>query len=645
MPNHAETATSHRSEIEHALVEASHLLVSATQVDLREVLRILGEAVEAESAYLVTAPGEGEFAMPGSKPSGSVVIWHRDGEQSEQRLLDADPASTNPALRLLATTPDYVRRTCHVHTSDLDGEPAGLAIPVLSRQDRFIGYLGIEHTALPEHTLREHGRVLSVFGDLLASYFSRKLAEQALSQSEERWREFVERHPDPILVTVEDAILYANQACAALLGASDPAALRDYALRDFLPADLYEVVEQQRHVQAHGAAPTPFEHDVIRLDGEDRVVESVSVPTSFLGRPAIQTVLRDVTERKRSEERYRTFVQTISEGVWRIDLERPTPVMTLPRLQADHILEHGYLAECNAMMADLLGAAQIADVVGQRIHVLLPPLDHSMLETFVVSGYRLHNYDLAVAQPDGSLRHFSLNAVGRVERGSLLRIWGSCVEVTERVEMARRMVAVLEEQQERIGRDLHDSVGQLLTGIRMFSENLGRRYFEAGSEGAAAAQKVTAFAEEALQRVRDICRGLVPPQLSQEGLASALQGLAANIDVLSDVHCTFSQNATVRVEDYNTKLQLYRIAQEAVNNALKHAGPSHIWIRLASHYETLTLEIEDDGAGFDVDEQGTGASIGLYSMKRRAGSIRATLLIESNSDVGTLVRVSMPLGT
>lgn len=642
MPVPSDGPETPRSTIELALVEASHLLVSATDVDLREVLRILGESVGAEAAYLVTAPGEEEFAFV-SKPVGSLVLWHRDGAEQAPRFF-GDDAGGAPALRLLARTPDYVQTAGAAQrppTADGDGDPAGLAIPLLSKEERFIGYLGIEHAALPDDALREHGRVLSVFGDLLASYFSRKHAEQALRESEQRWRRFVDLHPDPILITADGAILYANAASAALLGLPDADDVRAYLLRDFLPADLYEVVEQQRQVQAFSASPTPFEHEVIRVDGEERTVESVSVPTSFEGRPAVQTVFRDVTERKRSEERYRTFVQTISEGVWRIDLEAPVSVMALPSLQATHLLEYGYLAECNAMMTRILGAEHTADVVGQRIRHLLPPIDHRVLEAFVLDGYRLHNHELTLTHGDGARRHFAVNAVGRVERGVLLRVWGSCVEVTERVEMERRMVAVLEEEQERIGRDLHDSVGQLLTGIRMLSENLGRRYFEPGSDGAAAAQKVTAFAEEALQRVRDICRGLVPPQLAHEGLGAALQGLAATLDAVSDVRCTFSGSPEVETDEYETNLQLYRIAQEAANNALKHARPSHVWIRLTAHADALTLEVEDDGVGFDPDEHAR-TSIGLYSMRRRASSVRAALTIESSAELGSLVRVRLP---
>ena len=646
-----------RSGIEHALVEVSRLLVSSGEADLREVLRLVGEAVGAESAYLVTVDDEDDPLVADAPQPGTVTRWRRDGAPSGKLFDGPSPA---PALRLLARTqgtppgPDRSGRgrsgTNRSGTAGaagdgagngLGGEQEGVAIPLLSQQDRFVGYLGIEHAALSDGALREHGRVLSVFGDLLAGYLSRQRAERALSESEERWRKFVEFNPEAILVVADEKILYANEACAHLLGFQDASDLERYTLRDFLPADQYDAVDHRRHEHAAGPAFSPFEHEIIRLDGEERLVETTAVGVPFKGIPAVQVVIRDVTDRKRSEERYRNFVQTISEGVWRIDLAEPTSALALPYLQAERILTHGYLAECNTMMTRLLGAERTEAVIGRPIRALVPSLDRRLVQTFVEDGYRLHNYELTV-EGGGSLpRHFALNAVGRIERGALVRIWGSCIEVTERVEMERRMVAVLEEQQERIGRDLHDSVGQLLTGIRMLSENLGARYFAPEDEGTAAARKVTSFAEEALQRVREICRGLVPPQLYQEGLASALQTLAANMDALSDVRCTFNHQGNADVDDYDVKLQLYRMAQEAINNALKHAQPSHVWIRFAAEDRQLTLEVEDDGIGFDSDGS-TGKSLGLYSMKRRASSIRAALTIDSEDGVGTMIRVVLP---
>lgn len=637
-----DTFRKYRSGIEHGLVEVSRLLVSSGHADLEEVLRIVGEAVGAECAYLVTVLDD---TPPDDAPIplGEMVKWHRDGEAAKNRLFNGKtPSPGGPAMRLLAKARRPDGQQSPLREKLADGEQAGLAIPLLSRQDRFVGYLGIEHAALSNDDLRDHGRVLSVFGDLLAGYLDRTRAEYALSESEERWRKFVEFNPEAILVLSDNVILYANEACARLFGFQNPDEIRNYALRDFLPADQYEAVEQQRTEYVDQATYTPFEHEIIRLDGEERVVETVAVGVPFEGEEAVQMVIRDITDRRRSEERYRNFVQTISEGVWRIDLAEPVSALALPYLQADRIFNQGYLAECNTMMTRLFGAARTEEVVGKPLHVLVPTLDKRTLHAFIEDGYRLHNHELTVQRSGGSPRHFALNAVGRLERGALVRIWGSCVEVTERVEMERRMVAVLEEQQERIGRDLHDSVGQLLTGIRMLSENLATRYFDPSEKGFAATKKVTTFAEEALQRVREICRGLVPPQLYQEGLTSALRALAANIDSLSDVRCIFVHQGNVDIEDYDAKLQLYRMTQEAINNALKHAQPSHVWIRFVHTPEVFTLEVEDDGVGFDA-ERSAGKSLGLYSMKRRASSIRATLTIDSEPGVGTMVRATLPV--
>jgi PAS domain S-box-containing protein len=631
-----------RTRAEAALEEVSHLLVSSSEVEMRDVLRILGEAVDADCAYLVTAEWGAEHGPPHRAP---VALWHRDGSEGERRWLRAQPPSPQepqPAVSEAHRSP----ASYFVWHRERDGAPAGVALPILAEHDRFVGYLGIEHASLGEGTLREYSRVLALVGDLLASYYSRVFAERALRESEERWRKLVSHHPDPILVTAGESILYANRAAARLLGAGCPEDLLAYHLPDFLPTEQTEAIELRQSAQLRNPTAYPFEHEVVRLDGEERIVEALSVAITFHGRPAIQTVLRDVTERKASEERYRTFVRTISEGVWRVDVHPPVSVDTEPTAQVRHILEHGVFAECNAMMLDMMGQPEVDEMVGRPLGAALPELPPALFEAFVAGGNRLQNYELTISRPDHTPRHFSVNAVGRADRGQLIRIWGSCSDITARVEMERRMVAVLEEQQDRIGRDLHDTVGQLLTGIRMLGENLVTRLVGAGTADDASvdvARRMNGFAQEAVQRVREICRGLAPPQLLQEGMAFSLEALAAQAAaVAEDVACTFTWDQEAEIEDRDAKLQLYRIAQEAVHNALKHAHPSHIQIHLRSDCNVVVLEVEDDGSGFDV-ERSLGKSIGLYGMHRRASSIRSTLTIRSGSG-GTTVRVRLPSG-
>jgi len=631
-----------RTRAEAALEEVSHLLVSSSEVDVRDVLRILGEAVDAECAYLVTAEweGEGEGELPRRAP---LALWHRDGNEGERQWLRAQPAppqGTPPG----PTEPHAIPANYFVWHRERDGAPAGVALPILAEHDRFVGYLGIEHPALAGEALREYSRVLGLVGDLLASYFSRVFAERALRESEERWRKLVSNHPDPIFVTDADTIVYANRAAARLLGAASPDDLRTYRLADFLPAEQVEEIERRREAQLRNPTAYPFEHDVVGLEGDERTVEALSVAITFHGQPSIQTVLRDITERKASEERYSTFVRTISEGVWRVDIHPPIPTAAAPSTQAAYAFSNGVFAECNAMMLEMLGQPEVDDIVGRPLAEAFPELPRGLLEAFVGGGHRLQNYELSVARPGGSARHFSVNAVGRIERGQLMRIWGSCSDITARVEMERRMVAVLEEQQDRIGQDLHDTVGQLLTGVRMLGENLVARLSGQVEEATVdVARRMNGFAAEAVQRVREICRGLAPPQLLQEGMAFSLQALATQADAVAEgVECSFSWDGRADVKDRDAKLQVFRIAQEAVHNSLKHSHARRIQILLEEEPGTgaVVLEVRDDGDGFDV-EQNLGKSIGLYGMHRRASSIRAALTVRSEPGHGALVRVRL----
>lgn len=633
------TSSVPRLDVEHALVEVSRLLVSSTGTDLHQVLELLGRALDARCAYFSFAsephlPSPETAILQGKAAStllpsdlvGKTIAWTRNG--APMAALRTDALST-----VSSANEDPDRRICLIEREE---DHATFAVPLLTEDSQFVGYLGFERestTSLSEN----YSRVLSVLGNVLGSHLSRLATEQARQQTEERWQRLVDRHPDAILVTVGGAIMFANDTAVRFLGALDAETLCTLSFRDVLSADDEEAVSEGQAIQLADESPRPFEHVVIRLDGDERIVESLSVP--FPGVPgAIQTVLRDVTERKQNEERYRTFVETISEGIWRIDLDEPVSRDLRPRAQAEHILAKGRLAELNPAMARLFwpnAVAPIGAVIGSlMVHQGMP-----LFRTFVEAGHRLHNHEVAFQQSKRPTRYFSVNAVGQFDRGELSGVWGSCTEITDRVEMERGMVAALEDQQERIGRDLHDSVGQLLTGVRMLSDSLATRY--AGQEGADTASRVGTYAAEALDRVRAICRGLVPPQLYNEGAATALAELVTHVDALGPTRCVYRHDGHADLHAPDAALQLYRIAQEALSNALKHAQAETVWVYFGYDDDDLVMEIEDDGRGFVLDAQ-RARSIGLYSMMRRAHSTGASLVIETRPGAGTTVRVSIP---
>ena len=623
-----------RDEVERALVTISRFLVSRAGADLDRVLALLGEALGADAVYFALAPDSVAAPPPSdglelqadapSYLAGRVLLWARDGSATSSVVADPD----------LPLHDEDGGRVCFI---DRDDGRRALAVPLLAEDDRFVGYLGIERDGMGEaQSGVPYDQTLSVLGDVLGAHLGRLAAEEARQQTEERWRALVEHHPDPTFVWVRGVIRYANAAAAHVLAAEDAAGLRGRPFEDFLSAADIGHVTACQDEQLAATRPRPFEHVVVRLDGDERTVESVCVP--FPGVPGgVQCVLRDVTDRKDSEERYRTFVETISEGIWRVELDRPVSRHATPRVQAEHALAHGRVAELNPTMLRMFGdrlRAPSGVPLGRLLGAFGPPLFRAL----AAAGGRLLAHEITVREGDAPPQHYSVNAVGRYERDELVGVWGSCTDITGRVEMERSMVAVLEDQQERIGRDLHDSVGQLLTGVRMLSEGLAA---QADDGEATTLARIAAYSAEALDRVRAICRGLVPPQLYSEGAAGALAELVDHVDALGPTRCVFRHDGGADLYDPDVALQVYRIVQEAVANALRHANAETLWVYFGRDEGDLVVEVEDDGVGFVLDGE-RARSLGLYSMSRRAHSVGASLAIETRPGAGTTVRVTVP---
>ena len=642
-----EARVAHRLRVERALTMASRMLVSPADVDFQELLGTIGEALKAASVYLVTIPTEDqpfrddELADVTPRQLGmGLTVWSREGSDKESAS-DLQQALPQNLFELLDGQGDGGMAP--------DDPPSAFAVPVLSSEDELYGYLGIEHDVkagqsdvlIPSEWEEEDVRVLQVLGDLLATYLERNHAMLALRESEERWRRLVESHPDPIVITQDLRIVYINSTGASVLGADDAQQVisRQYSLLDFVSAEMHEELSERLEAVTQGKTPASMQHELIRLDGQERIVESYAVPINYRGQAAVQTVLRDITERIKSEQRYRTFVETISEGIWYAELTRPVSERTKTSIQVAHIVQHAHIADFNAVMEGIAEAVGIADLEGRALRDILP--DEAIVEDFVDAEYRLRNREFAVRLPDGTTKYFVLNVAGTVERGELVRIWGSVIDVTERVQLERRMLSALEQQQQRIGRDLHDGVGQLMTGVRMLSQNLASSGFDDDDPRKAQAEKIAEFAGDASQHVRDIYRGLTPVQLHQEGLIAALDELVHTTDGLPDVACSFDFDGECDISDREATLQLYRIAQEAINNALKHAEAAHIHLTLRNEGERILLQIRDNGIGFEVEAE-RNSSIGLDSMVYRAHTLQADLQIESTPGEGTIVRCLIP---
>jgi signal transduction histidine kinase len=198
----------------------------------------------------------------------------------------------------------------------------------------------------------------------------------------------------------------------------------------------------------------------------------------------------------------------------------------------------------------------------------------------------------------------------------------------EQLRLEREVLEISESEQRRIGRDLHDGIGQRLTAASMAANAAVATLQKDAPAHAARVEEIGRQLREVIVETRALCHGLVPVALAEDGLANALRSLAENT-TRSAVRCVFEQYRPVRVTDEFVAGHLYRITQEAVNNALKHASPTEIRIALEADDPFLLLEVDDDGDGVNVDtlaRSGDGG-IGLQVMRYRAQLIGGTLEI------------------
>lgn len=214
-------------------------------------------------------------------------------------------------------------------------------------------------------------------------------------------------------------------------------------------------------------------------------------------------------------------------------------------------------------------------------------------------------------------------------------------EIAERRRLEREIIDAAEREQMRIGQELHDGLGQQLTAVAFLTEDLSARLAEQSLPEAASAARIGHLMGEAISHTRLLARGLAPVDLEADGLMAALEQLAVNARSLFGIDCDFRCDHPVLVHDNRVAINLFRIAQEAVTNAVKHSQARRIAIRLHGSDDRFVLCIEDDGIGLSDDAAARSAGMGLKTMRYRAKSMGATLAFDRSAGGGVAVRVGM----
>ena len=211
-------------------------------------------------------------------------------------------------------------------------------------------------------------------------------------------------------------------------------------------------------------------------------------------------------------------------------------------------------------------------------------------------------------------------------------------------KLSWKLIEVQEATLRQVSRDLHDEFGQILTGVGLMLRRAGQKVTTAAADAALLGelQAVKQVVEETLERVRDQSQMFRPAVLDDFGLEQTIEWLTRQFEKQSGLAVHFRSNGLESTLAPEESIHIYRVVQEALNNAAKHSKAQQAWVTVEERNGELQVEIRDDGKGFDV-AAAQGEGLGLMGMRERAEHLRGTFSLRSAPRQGTLIRVRVPL--
>ena len=609
-------------------------------------------------------------------PKGASMLGLRPWDVSPERQPDGTPSRDLAEQRIASALEQGQSQFEWTHKRMDNGEPFPAEVEL--------------------STLRTGGRTLTLA--VVHDLTDRKRAEQSWRESEARYRSLIEALPEAVFVHRGREPLFGNQAAAALVGAPSVAALSQYNVLSFVDEadrDLFQ--ERGRLILEERLTAAPRELRLKRLDGSVMWVESEGVPVTFDGKPAVQSIVRDITARKTQEqgraaagERSRRQAQALLRLAARADTQAEDFRAALTRICAvavevlaahrvDVWVLDGERARCHAShvagdqstaptrLIDSRGLATLAatlrsqrvlamrDLTADPLGLQLP--QSGLVETGATSAI------VAAIHIAGELEAFALvthHGEPRDWHDDELSFFGGIADqiaqtrldaereraFDELRDLAGQLVRAQDEARRAIGRDLHDSTGQTLAALEVNLARLGRATAELPPEQRRILTECIDLASQCSAEIRTASYLLHPPLLDELGLASALRWLVDGFRDRSGIEVTLDLPASLPRLDKDTELALFRVAQEALTNVHRHSGSPSARLSVTSSALGLVLEIEDSGRGLPQSrarsrDGAPALSVGLAGMRERMRQIGGNVVVESGV-TGTRVRASVP---
>lgn len=487
----------------------------------------------------------------------------------------------------------------------------------------------------------------------VADITEQRAAEAALRASEHRFRSFAESMAAGVLIAEKDGIAYVNEAVTTITGYSRDELLK-MQVSDLVHPDERAEARAKVSARLEGAQLLPRTgYRLATKSGEPRWVDVTVAMIELEGALVMLGTAFDVTERKLAEEalraseaRYRGLVESQREIVVRFD-------------------PSGRVTFANDAYCDTYGVRR-EDAEGKSFWPLVHPDDVERLRT-AIAGMMGPPYRGEVevrSRTVAGWRWFEWEASGiRDSRGTVIEGQAAGRDVTERRRaqddlqasledlrrseeklrlLAQRQVAVREEERKRLSYDLHDDVCQELVVVAILVEAVVGRLVAPAPDTVDDLTRATRYVKEVVEHLRVLSRELRPMLLHDLGLEGSIRSLVIGLsNHATTVRAVFATDIP-RLQEAD-EVTVYRIAQEAVSNAIRHACARSVTVTLSAVDARVVLEVRDDGDGFDVAHAEPVHALGLASMEERAQALSGRLIVRSQRGEGTTIMLDCPL--
>ena len=518
------------------------------------------------------------------------------------------------------------------------GEPSkGYGYQII-RKDGTKGFIEISISLIKDWGVEPSG-----FRGIVRDVTNRVRADEALRESEGRYKGLVDSAFDGVVIHQDGVIKTVNRAYAAMYGYSveeltgrNVLELTPPAQREFVSTRIADGVEAR------------YETLGLRKDGTQINIEVSATKCLYAGRPGRLAAVRDITEAKRAEkalrasgERYRLLFERNLSGVCRATLD-------------------GRILDCNESFARIFGYMSREEVLSAGTLVLYgTSSDRKKFLARLREHDTLNSFELCLKRKDGR-PVWVLGNVSLVEddEGQLTVIEGIWMDITERKlseeelkssrELLRALSAELqvirEEERTRIAREIHDQLGQALTRLKIDLSLMADDLPADGQHLLPKTAWMSKLLDETIQSVRRICSQLRPAALDHLGLTVAIEEELSGWRHLTGIEYDFVSCPQDFTLDPERSTAVFRILQEALTNVARHTNATRVDIRLSDKAGYVVLTIRDNGSGIPEDRVYNPKSLGLIGMRERALQWGGKLDIGRGNVSGTVIELLIPVG-